>query len=131
MEDIVCPLIDGTLLPRIWKLIFFSISLKVKYIEICFLHDWFNFSSLFIFFYFNSKINSIVILDLKKVLFAWYGVDDEEESPEVAVEMVECVVAAQLEPVRRLHQVLAQPQDVALHLLVQHLLRHLSINQQN
>ncbi len=45
--------------------------------------------------------------------------------------MVECVVAAQLEPVRRLHQVLAQPQDVALHLLVQHLLRYLNVNQNN
>jgi hypothetical protein len=109
----------------------FRISLKVNYIEICFfLHEWFNFSSLFIFFHFNSKINSI-ILDKKKVLSAWYGVDDEEKSPEVAVEMVEGVLAGQLEPVRRLHQVLAQPQDVALHLLVQHLLRHLSVNQHN
>ncbi len=63
-----------------------------------------------------------IFTQLSQVLFAWYGVDDEEKSPEVAVEMVECVLAGQLEPVRRLHQVLAQPQDVALHLLVQHLL---------
>lgn len=39
--------------------------------------------------------------------------------------MLEGLLVAYVEPVRRLHQILAQPEDVGFHLLVQHLLRDL------